>query len=80
MVDDTAVSLALAAQGLDITMTTPMMLTLLPAPGLVRLNLGDDVRRNLAAARRRGSEQRPTVAAITDIMREVAAPFDSLEA
>jgi DNA-binding transcriptional LysR family regulator len=76
VVDDTAVSLALAAQGLGITMTTPMMLTLLPAPGLVRLSLRDDVRRDLVAIGRRGSQQRPTVAAITNIMREVAAPFD----
>ncbi|MDA0181923.1 LysR family transcriptional regulator [Solirubrobacter phytolaccae] len=76
VVDDTAVSLALAAQGLGLTMTTPMMLTLLPAPGLVRHELADDVRRDLVAIGRRGGQQRPTVAAITSIMRELAAPFD----
>lgn len=78
VVDDTAVSLALAAQGLGLTMTTPMMLTLLPAPGLVRHELADDVRRDLVAIGRRGAQHRPTVAAITSIMRELAAPFDAM--
>ena len=74
---DTAVSLAIAAQGSGSTTTTPMMLTLLPAPGLVRHDLADDVRRDVVVIQRRGSQQRPTtVAAVTAIIRAVVAPFD----
>jgi DNA-binding transcriptional LysR family regulator len=76
VVDDTAVSLALAAQGLGVTMTTPMMLSLLPAPGLVRRELTDEVRRDLVVIQRHGSRERPTIAAVVDIMREAVAPFD----
>ena len=76
VVDDTAVSLVLAAQGLGLTMTTPMMLSLLPAPGLVRRELVEEVRRDLVVIHRHGSRQRPTIVAITDIMREAVAPFD----
>ena len=79
VVDDTAVSLALASQGLGITFATPMMLTLLPAPGLIRHELADDVRRDLVVIRRRGSERRPAVRAITEIIREAVAPFDRAE-
>src|SRR5919108_75511 len=50
---------ARAAQGLGITITTPMMLTLLPAPGLMRHELADDVRRDLVVIHRRGAHQRP---------------------
>jgi DNA-binding transcriptional LysR family regulator len=79
VVDDTAVSLALAAQGLGITTTTPMMLTLLPAPGLMWHELADDVRRDLIVIHRRSAHQRPTITAVTDIIRDVVAPFDRPE-
>jgi DNA-binding transcriptional LysR family regulator len=48
-VDDTALSLTLAAQGLGITITTPMTLTLLPAPGLTCHEVTDDIHRDLVA-------------------------------
>jgi DNA-binding transcriptional LysR family regulator len=75
-VEDPALSLTLAAQGLGITITTPMTLALLPAPGLTCHEVADDVHRDLVAICRPSARQRPSIAAVIDIIREFVAPFD----
>jgi DNA-binding transcriptional LysR family regulator len=75
IVNDTAVTLAMAADGLGLTMTTPMMLALQPAPGLVRSPLVEDVRRQLVLSRRTAGHQRPAVLAATEIIEAVARQF-----
>lgn len=75
IVNDTAVSLALAAQGLGLTMTTPMMLALQPAPGLLRAPLAEDVRRELVLSRRGAGHPRSAVDAATEIIQDVVRQF-----
>lgn len=75
IVNDTAVTLAMAAHGLGVTMTTPMMLALQPAPGLLRSALAEDVRRQLVLSRRAAGQLRPGVAAVTQIIQDVAQRF-----
>lgn len=70
VVDDTAASLTMAAQGLGVTFVTPMMLALVPAPGLGHTPLVEDVRRDLVLLQRRAGAERPAVAAVTRIIRE----------
>jgi DNA-binding transcriptional LysR family regulator len=75
IVNDTAVSLAMAAHGLGLTMTTAMMLALQPAPGLLRSPLAQDVRRHLILSRRTAGHQRPAVTAVSEIIQDVAQQF-----
>jgi DNA-binding transcriptional LysR family regulator len=75
IVNDTAVTLMLAAQGLGVTMTTPMMLALQPAPGLVRSPLVEDVRRELVLFQRTSSYRRPAVIATKRIIEAVVQRF-----
>ena len=69
LVTDTAVSLAMVAQGLGITMVTDMMLALAP-PALRTLRVREDVRRHVVLARRHGDESRPAVQAMTAVIDE----------
>jgi DNA-binding transcriptional LysR family regulator len=78
VVDDTAASLALVAQGLGITTVTPMMLALLPVRGLARIELSDDVRRDVVMFVRPRSRSRPAIAAMTAVFREALARFDAV--
>lgn len=73
VVEDSTVSLAMAAQGLGITTITPLILNLVPTPDIVRHELADDVRRDLVFIRRRTSQPRPAVTAVAEIIRELVA-------
>ncbi|MDP1848893.1 MAG: LysR family transcriptional regulator [Solirubrobacteraceae bacterium] len=70
-VTDTAVSLAMVAQGLGITLVTDMMLALARPAGLRILRLREEVRRDVVLVRRRGDDARPAVAAMTAVIKEV---------
>jgi len=72
-VTDTAVSLAMVAQGLGTTTVTDMMLALAPSSGLRTLRLREDVRRDVVLVRRPGDDTRPVVQAMTDVIRELVS-------
>lgn len=72
-VTDTAVSLAMVAQGLGITMVTDMMLTLATPSGLRTLQLREDVRRSVVLIRRSGEGARPAVQAMTSAIEATLA-------
>ena len=74
LVTDTAVSEAMVAQGLGITMVTDMMLALAPSRGLRTVPLREDVRRHVVLVRRTGEDARPAIRAMTTaIERAVTA-------
>lgn len=72
-VTDTAVSLAMVAQGLGITMVTEMMLALAVPTGLRTLRLHEDVRRDVVLIRRHGDDARPVVEAMTAVIEEIVS-------
>lgn len=72
-VTDTAVSLAMVAQGLGTTTATAMMLALAPPTGLRTVRLREDVRRDVVLVRRPGDEARPVVRAMTAVIEETVA-------
>lgn len=69
-VTDTAVSMAMVAQGLGITMVTDMMLALASPIGLRTLRVREDVRRDVVLVRRHGDDARPVVQAMTTVIEE----------
>src|SRR5213592_2052550 len=69
-VTDTAVSLAMVAQGLGTTMVTDMMLALAPPAGLRTLRVREDVRRDVVLVRRLDDDARPVVQAMTAVIEE----------
>jgi DNA-binding transcriptional LysR family regulator len=71
---DTAVSLALAGKGLGATFVTDMMVGLNPSVPIVRVGLIQDVTRRIVLIRLAGADVRPTVRAITEIVRDVVGP------
>ena len=76
---DTAVSLALAGKGLGATFVTDMMVGLNRSVPIIRVALTQDVTRRIVLIRLAGADVRPTVRAITEIVRDVVDP-DSNEA
>jgi DNA-binding transcriptional LysR family regulator len=72
-VTDTAVSLAMVAQGLGTTMVTDMMLALAPPTGLRTLRVREDVRRDVVLVRRHGDDARPVVQAMTAVIDETVS-------
>jgi DNA-binding transcriptional LysR family regulator len=70
LVTDTAVSLAMVAKGLGITLVTDMMLALATPSGLTTITVRDDVRRHVVLVRRHGAESRPSVRAMTAVIDE----------
>jgi DNA-binding transcriptional LysR family regulator len=70
LVTDTAVSLAMVAQGLGTTVVAEMMLALAPAAGLRTLRLRETIERHVVLVRRRGDDARPTVRAMTAVIEE----------
>ena len=72
-VTDTAVSLAMVAQGLGTTMVTDMMLALAPPAGLRTLRVREDVRRDVVLVRRLDDDARPVVQAMTAVIEETVS-------
>jgi DNA-binding transcriptional LysR family regulator len=72
-VTDTAVSMAMVAQGLGITMVTDMMLALASPTGLRTLRVREDVRRDVVLVRRHGDDARPVVQAMTTVIEETVS-------
>jgi DNA-binding transcriptional LysR family regulator len=72
-VTDTAVSLAMVAQALGITMVTDMMLALAPPTGLRTVRVREDVRRDVVLLRRHGDDARPVVQAMTAAIEETVS-------
>jgi DNA-binding transcriptional LysR family regulator len=70
LVTDTAVSLAMVAQGLGTTLVAEMMLALAPATGLRTLRLRETIERHVVLVRRRGDGARPAVRAMTAVIEE----------
>ncbi|MFC9362298.1 LysR family transcriptional regulator [Rhodococcus sp. NPDC057014] len=68
---DTAVSLALAAKGLGAAPVTDMMIRLNSSVPIVRVDLAQEIGRRIVLLRLAGSETRPTVRAVTEIVRAV---------
>ena len=73
LVTDTAVSLAMVAQGLGTTLVTEMMLALAPAAGLRTLRLREAIERHVVLVRRRGDGARPAVRAMTAVIEEAVS-------
>jgi DNA-binding transcriptional LysR family regulator len=73
VVEDSTTSLAMAAQGLGITTITPLIVRLVPTPDVVHHELTDDVRRDVVLIRRRAGHERPSVAALAEIIRDLVA-------
>jgi DNA-binding transcriptional LysR family regulator len=71
---DTAVSLALAGKGLGATFVTDMMVELNPSVPIIRVALTQDVTRRIVLIHLAGADVRPTVRAITEIVRDVVDP------
>jgi DNA-binding transcriptional LysR family regulator len=69
-VTDTAVSLAMVAQGLGVTAVTAMMLALSPASGLETLAIEEDIRRHVVLIMRAGDSRRPLVRAMRRVIEE----------
>jgi DNA-binding transcriptional LysR family regulator len=72
-VTDTAVSLAMVAQGLGTTTVTDMMLALAPPTGLRTVRVREDVRRDVVLVRRHGDDARPVVQAMTAVIDEIVS-------
>lgn len=70
-VTDTAVCLTLAAGGLGCAPVTTMMLDLAPSLPVVRVEFEQETTRRIVLVRAAGSATRPTVRAVTDIIRTV---------
>ncbi|MEN0137344.1 MAG: LysR family transcriptional regulator [Rhodococcus sp. (in: high G+C Gram-positive bacteria)] len=68
---DTAVSLALAAKGLGAAPVTDMMIRLNSSVPIVRVDLEQEIGRRIVLLRLARSETRPTVRAVTEIVRAV---------
>jgi DNA-binding transcriptional LysR family regulator len=68
LVTDTAVSLAMVAQGLGTTVVAEMMLALAPPSGLRTLRLEETIERHIVLVRRRGDTARPTIRAMTAVI------------
>lgn len=68
---DTAATLTLAAQGLGVAPVTDLMLRLSPAQGVRRLELTEDVSRELVLVLPAGHERRAAVAALVDVVHDV---------
>lgn len=74
VVIDTAVSQAMVAQGLGITLVTDMMLALAPSSGFHVVQVDEHLERHVVVARRVGDHRRPAVRAMTQaIERSVEA-------
>ena len=73
-ITDTAVSLALAGRGLGATFVTDMMVGLNPSVPIVRVRLAQEFTRQIVLIRLAGSQNRPTMRAITEIVRNVVDP------
>ncbi|MFC9761027.1 LysR family transcriptional regulator [Rhodococcus jostii] len=71
---DTAVSLALAGKGLGAAPVTDMMIRLNSSVPIIRVDLEQEIGRRIVLIRLAGSETRPTVRAITDIVRAAVEP------
>jgi DNA-binding transcriptional LysR family regulator len=71
---DTAVCLALAGRGLGATFVTDMMVGLNPSVPIVRVRLAQEFTRRIVLIRLANSDIRPTVRAITEIVRDVVDP------
>ncbi|WP_230590464.1 LysR substrate-binding domain-containing protein [Rhodococcus globerulus] len=71
---DTAVSLALAGKGLGATFVTDMMVSLNSSVPIVRVGLTQNITRRIVLIRLSNSDARPTVRAITEIVRAVVDP------
>ncbi|GAA1652093.1 LysR family transcriptional regulator [Georgenia ruanii] len=72
-VNDTATSLALVAQGLGVALATPLMLRLTRADALCLSELEARVERHLVLVQPEGGSARRSVAAVTEVIRKVAA-------
>ena len=70
-ITDTAVSIALAGRGLGTTFVTDMMVALNTSVPIVRVGLTQEITRRIVLIRLAGSDIRPTVRAITGIVRAV---------
>lgn len=71
---DTAVSLALAGKGLGATFVTDMMVGLNSSVPIVRVGLTQNITRRIVLVRLSNADARPTVRAITEIVRGVVDP------
>ena len=70
---DTAVTLTLAGRGLGVAPVTDMMLGLSPSAPIVRVHLAQEIIRRVVLIRPAGATTRPTIRALTEIIR---AGFD----
>jgi DNA-binding transcriptional LysR family regulator len=70
---DTAVTLTLAGRGLGVAPVTDMMLGLSPSAPIVRVHLEQEIIRRVVLIRPAGATTRPTIRAMTEIIR---AGFD----
>lgn len=75
---DTAVTLTLVGRGLGIAPVTDMMLGLAPAAPIVRVHLQQEILRRVVLIRPAGVSTRPTIRAMTDIIRAVFDPDGNL--
>jgi DNA-binding transcriptional LysR family regulator len=71
---DTAVSLALAGEGLGAAPVTDMMIRLNSSVPIIRVDLTQEIGRRIVLIRLAGSDIRPTVRAVTEIVRGVVDP------
>src|SRR5262249_6850621 len=70
---DTAVTLTLAGRGLGVAPVTDMMLGLSPSAPIVRVHLRQEIIRRVVLIRPAGATTRPTIRAMTEVIR---AGFD----
>jgi DNA-binding transcriptional LysR family regulator len=75
---DTAVTLTLAGRGLGAAPVTDLMLRLAPAAPIVRVHLRQEILRRVVLIRPAGVTTRPTIRAMTDIIRAVFDPDGNL--
>ena len=68
---DTAVTLALAAQGLGVAPATDMMIGLNRSVPITRIALRQEIVRTVVLIRPEGSDARPTVRAVTETVQQV---------
>jgi DNA-binding transcriptional LysR family regulator len=71
---DTAVSIALASRGLGATFVTDLMTSLNRSVPIVRVRLTQEITRRIVLIRLTGSDVRPTIRAVTEIVRKVVTP------
>jgi DNA-binding transcriptional LysR family regulator len=68
---DTAVTLALAAEGLGVAPVTDMMIGLNSSVPIIRIALVQEIVRKIVLIRPEGACARPTVRAVSEIVQEV---------